>query len=445
MGQLKRFIAQVLGFEGWQVVDWYWETPEGIRFIPASRFFVCRDAGLRFVVQRRWMGRCVDCGRRCRKVHEHTDARLWRDLPWCEHPVHIEYAPDRLWCRHCERACVELLPWAERYQRETRRLQQHLALQAQSMPTSHVAVHYGLGWHTVRRAEREALTRWLATREPAPLRMVGIDEKYLGRRNSFEDKYVTIISNLETGEPLWIGFGRRQATVESWLATLSAEDKTSIKLAAVDMHGPFIQAIRADPQLQHAPVVHDPFHIIKRANAALEELRRELFFRAGPEQRALGRGKRWLYLRAWERCSAEQHVALKRFLAGNGKLARARQAVDELRGVLHAPDRHTMSIGLNHVLTRTAKRANVPMRKLHDSLFNHYLGIVALGEHHPPTGRIEALNNNWETLQRQARGYRDLGYLLLKLRFATVNPIRTEDGVRRFLALGLPAPYRKAA
>jgi transposase len=445
MGQLKRFIAQVLGFEGWQVVDWYWETPEGVRFIPISSFFVRRDARLRFVVRRRWMGRCGDCGRRCRKVHEHTKTRLWRDLPWCEHPVHIEYAPDRLRCPRCRRDCVELLPWADRYQRETRRFQQHVALEAQSMPTSHVAVHYGLGWHSVRRAEREALQRWLETREPVLLCMVGLDEKYLGRRHSFEDQYVTIVSNLETGEPLWIGFGRRQATVESWLATLSAEDKAAIKLFAVDMHQPFLQAIRDDEQLQHTPVVHDPFHITKRANDALDELRRATFFRAGPELRALGRGTRWLYLRAWENCSPEQQAELERFLAGNGKLARARQVVDELRGVLRAPDEKSMSIGLNHVLTRTAKRANVPMRKLHDSLRHHYLEIVALGQHHPPTGRIEALNNNWETLLRQARGYRDLGYLLLKLRFAIVNPIRTEDGVRRFLALGLPAPYRKAA
>lgn len=444
MGQLKRFIAQVLGFEGWRVVNWYWETSEGIRFIPIRPFVVRRDARLRFVVERRWMGRCSDCARRCRKVQEHTKTRLWRDLPWCEHPVQIEYAPDRLWCPRCGRACVELLPWADRYQRETCRLQQHVALQAQSMPTSHVAVHYGLGWHTIRRAEGHALERWLDTREPVLLRMVGIDEKYLGRRHSFDDKYVTVVSNLETGEPIWIGFGRRQATVETWLATLSPEDKAAIELFAVDMHGPFIQAIRDDEQLRHAAIVHDPFHVIKRANDALDELRREAFFRAGPELRALGRGKRWLYLRAWERCSPEQEADLQRFLAGNGKLARARQVVDELRGVLRAPDRLTMSIGLNHVLTRIAKRANVPMRKLHDSLLNHYLEIVALGEHHPSTGRIEALNNNWETLLRQARGYRDLDYLLLKLRFATVNPIRTDEGVRRFLALGLPAPYRKA-
>jgi transposase len=446
MGQLKQFIAQVLGFEGWQVADLYWVTSAGVRLLPIGWGLVPRDARLVVVLRRRWMGRCSDCGRRCRKVYEHTKSRRWRDLPWCEHPLLIECAPDRLWCPHCGRACVELLPWADRYQRETRRLQQHVALESQSMPTSHVALRYGLDWHTVRQAERQALERWQATREPQPLRLAGLDEKYLGRRNRFEENFVTLVSNLESGEPVWAGWGRSKATVQAWLATLSPEDKAAIELFAMDMHGPFIQAIRGVESLRHATVVHDPFHIIKRANDALDELRREHLFRAGPQLRAVGRGKRWLYLRAWERCSPEQAAELRTFLGGgNRALAHGRQVVDELRGVLHAPDKASMTIGLDHVLRRTARRANVPMRKLHDSLRSHYAEIVALGEHHPPTGRIEALNNNWETLVRQARGYRDLAFLLLKLRFVTVNPIRTDDGVRRFLALGLPAPYRKAA
>jgi len=47
-----------------------------------------------------------------------------------------------------------------------------------------------------------------------------------------------------------------------------------------------------------------------------------------------------------------------------------------------------MSDGIWHVLCRTRRRDNIPMRKLHESLCAHMDGILALGEHHPPTGRI---------------------------------------------------------
>jgi transposase len=248
-----------------------------------------------------------------------------------------------------------------------------------------------------------------------------------------------------TGEPVWWGYGRDEATVAKWLATITDDEKAQIKLCASDMHRPFYNAIRADPKLAQIPYVHDPFHVIKRAGEALSELRRSIFFRAGDEMRALGRGTRWLVLRAWENSSVDQQAKLRELFALNGKLARAYQVVEELRMALRAPDRASIVAALNHVLFRTEKRANVPMRKLHDSIRSHFEEIVGLGEHRPPTGRIEALNTSWESLVRRARGYRDHDYLFRKLRFITANPVRTEDGTRRFLALGVPPPYALAS
>ena len=163
--------------------------------------------------------------------------------------------------------------------------------------------------------------------------------------------------------------------------------------------------------------------------------------RAGPELRALGRGKRWLVLRAWERLTDQERTKLQTLLRGNAKLAHAYQVKEQLRDVLKAPTWVDMTAGLGHVLRRTARRDNVPMRKLHDSLLRHFPEIVALGEHHPPTGRTEALNNNWETLVRRGRGYRDLQRMLRRLRFMTVNPLRSADGLKRFVALGVTPAF----
>jgi transposase len=153
---------------------------------------------------------------------------------------------------------------------------------------------------------------------------------------------------------------------------------------------------------------------------------------------------RWLVLRSWDHSSEEQRSRLRLLFRLNGKLARAYQLVEELRAVLRAPDGKALYDGIWRILRRTERRDNVPMRKLHESFKSHLDEIVALGEHHPPTGRIEALNNNWETLVRRARGYRNHAYLLAKLRFTTANPVRSSDGIKRFLALGLPTPLTSA-
>lgn len=394
-------------------------------------------------VERRWTPRCGNCGALCRVTHARGRTRRWKDLPWAAHAVEIEATPVRVVCHRCGEFPLEMLGWADRYQRETQRLQQHLALQAASMPIMHVAVLHGLSWSTVRRAERRALERWDATRPPVALHQVGVDEKYLGRRHKRAYRYHTIVSNLETGEPIWIGPGRDEQSLSNWLGTLSTAQKAGITLFAVDMHQAFHNAIRADSQLDHAAIAHDPFHVMKRAGEAISEMRKDTFFRAGAALRAVGRGTRWLVLRAWEKCTPQQHSELRRLFSCNGQLARAYQINEELREVLRAPNRDAMEIGLDRILRRTQLRRHKHLRKLHESLEHHREGILALGEHRPPAGRIEALNNNWETLVRRGRGYRDYDHMLLKLRFMTANPIRSQEGTQRFVALGLQTPSRR--
>lgn len=444
MGQRSKILTELMGFQGWVGQDWYWASADGVRLLLLGDWSLPpRGATLVIDIRRRWAPRCADCGAICDRYQQKTGkARRWRDLECLGHPVVLEYAPQRVRCRRCGGTGVELLPWADKKQRQTKRLQQQVALESASMPTMHVAALHGLDWKTVRAAEMCALERWDRPREHRVPRQVGIDEKYLGRRGKRDEDFVTIISDVETGEPIWIGYGRAETTVAAWFATLKPEEKEGIQLFVMDMHRAFWNAVRNDPVVGTRPIVHDPFHVMKRAVEAVDEVRRAAFFRAGPEQRAIGRGTRWLVLRAWEKNSPEQQAQLKEILRLNRQLARAYQIAEELREALRAPDRETMNVALEHILRRTERRDNKPLRKLHDSLQAHREELLALAEHRPAAGRVEALNNNWESLVRRGRGYRDLNYLLIKLRFMTVYPISNEHGVARFLALGLPPPAR---
>jgi transposase len=447
MGQRASILTEIFGFDGWKVQEAYFENGAGERVHAVAGFALLRGTRLVLAVKRRWLSRCSRCHRLCRGHHEQLEPRRWSDMAWSEHPVEIEYAPCRVKCGACGATPVELVAWADPYQRQTRRLQHRLALECASMPTSHVAAMHGLSWATVQRAEDHALERWEKTRPDTPLEQVGLDEKWLGRRHQNDHKFVSIISNLATGEPIWMGEGRDEAAIRPWLDALTPEQKVRIRLFSMDLHRAFWNAVDNTTGLEHAAIVHDPFHVIKLANTCLDELRRAVFFRAGPELRRIGRGKRWLVLRAWEKTTQEQRVDLNFLLSHNRTLARAYQIREELRDVLHAPSGPDLEVGLKRILRRTQSRSNVPLRRLHDTLNERWNEIVALGTHRPPTGRVEALNNNWETLVRRGRGYRNHKYMLRKLRFMVANPIRSVDGIKRFLALGLtpPTPLRAAA
>jgi transposase len=447
MGQRVRILTEILGFDGWKVKEAFFESAAGVRVEPVDGFAMLRETRLVVVATRRWLPRCSRCGAACRTAHEWLPLRRWADLSWAGHPVELEYRACRVKCRSCGARAVEMIAWADPYQRQSRRLQHRLAVEAASMPVMHVAALHGLSWLTVRRAEERAIERWEATRPAVRLRHVGVDEKWLGRRHNFEHKFVTIVSNLETGEPVWIGRGRTEHTLRRWLESLSREQKATIAVFAMDLHRPYWNAVDNTRGLEHAAIVHDPFHILKLAGAVVDEVRREVFFRAGNELRAVGAGKRWLLLRAWERTAGIDRARLCELLARNRTLARAYQIKEELRDVLAAPNRSAMELGLARILRRTRRHEPRALRRLHDTLNERWNEIVALAEHRPATGRIEALNNNWETLVRRARGYRNHDYLLRKLRFMVANPIRSNDGVKRFIALGLtpPMPRRHAA
>jgi hypothetical protein len=154
--------------------------------------------------------------------------------------VIIEYAPWRLACRRCGAHSVELLGWADPYQRQSRRLQQNLALDAFSMPLLHVSTKWGLSWHTVRRAELDAVERWDRTVRRL-LRMVGVDER-ARRRHKRKEKFVTIVSDLEM--PIWTARARSE-TLKTWL-DCSLSQKALIAVRG-RMHEPFKKAVRDDP------------------------------------------------------------------------------------------------------------------------------------------------------------------------------------------------------
>jgi transposase len=153
-----------------------------------------------------------------------------------------------------------------------------------------VARQFGLAASTVRAIDLRYLKRWSATRRKDRLEQMGVDEIYFGKQM----KFITVVSNLETGEPLWFGQDRKQETLDEFFRTqLSGTQRKHIAAACVDMWRPFTNSIA-----QWAPncrIVYDKFHILQHANKAIDEVRRAEFFRKGGRMRGVVKGKRWWF------------------------------------------------------------------------------------------------------------------------------------------------------
>src|SRR4051794_26025773 len=91
-------------------------------------------------------------------------------------------------------------------------LEEAVGQACESAAARQVARHMGLPASTVRAIDLRYLERWHAKRRKPPLRQMGVDEIYRGKKG----KFLSVVCNLETAEPLWFGRERKKETLDDF-------------------------------------------------------------------------------------------------------------------------------------------------------------------------------------------------------------------------------------
>jgi len=271
-----------------------------------------------------------------------------------------------------------------------------------------VARQFGLVASTVRAIDLRYLQRWSATRRKDRLEQMGVDEIYFGKQM----KFITVVSNLETGEPLWFGQDRKQETLDEFFRTqLRESQRKRIAAACVDMWRPFTNSIE-----QWAPnclIVYDKFRVLRHANKAIDEVRRAEFFRKAGRMRSVVKGKRWLLLTRWMNLDNKKRQQLNELFALNRRVMKAylKESLERLWTYRYEG---AMLRYLQSWIDQLRWQRLVPFQNLAFMLLDHLDGILNYCRTKVRFGVVEAINANIKTLLRRGRGYKNLGYLLLK-------------------------------
>ena len=389
-----------------------------------------RQADGRLVVEleRRGIRRyvCSGCRRRTGRVRD-AKVRTWDDLPWAEHPVTLRYPLRRLWCRHCG-IRTERVAFADPHARLTRRFRQRIGLDCQSMPTSHAAVRHAVSWGTARRAERVFLAAWDRTRPKRRPCHLGVDEIQRGKGQHFW----TVLSDLARGEVIGLQQDRSEDSLRTLLKDrMDARQRAAVEAVCSDMHRPYRNVVAE--VLPRAEVVFDKFHVCQHASDALDDVRRQEFFRAGAVMRQHGRGKRWLLLRRWKTVRGSKRAELQALFAANRRLFKAYVLREQLDRLWTYKTRMGVLNFLNGWIDALRWQRLPEMDRLGEFLFKHIEGIAAYCDHPVRFGVVESINTTIKAVLRRARGMRDEVILLLKLKWATARPIRSARDVVQFL------------
>ena len=139
---------------------------------------------------------------------------------------------------------------------------------------------------------------------------IGVDEISWRRHH----KYLTLVSDHETGKIVWGTEGKHAAAFGTFFTdTLPEGAAQRIEAVSMDLGPAYVKAVR-----EHAPqatICFDPFHVVKLATDALDDVRRQVWQHArslSDKQIAKTyRGARWALLKNPESLTAKQASTLK--------------------------------------------------------------------------------------------------------------------------------------
>jgi len=175
-------------------------------------------------------------------------------LPWRKYRATVIIELYRVCCPECG-VRIERVPQLPSKAPFSKDFEDAVGLACESASVRQVARQFGLAASTVRAIDQRYLQRWSATRRQARLEQMGVDEIYFGKRM----KFITVVSNLETGEPLWFGQDRKQETLAEFFS--NATDGKPAEAYRGGLRG-YVAAVHQ----QHCPLGWELPHCVRQVH-----------------------------------------------------------------------------------------------------------------------------------------------------------------------------------
>ena len=355
---------------------------------------------------------CSVCGQDGGRLHMHGTRRV-RDLNLAHARVDLVVPNRKLRCANCRTIRTEGHSFLGPYRRHTLRFERAVADLCRHLPIKQVADHFDLSWDTVKDIDKRRLEREVGTPCYDGLRLLAVDEVAVHKGHT----YLTTVLDLETGRIVWVGKGRTEATLAGFFEELTPEQRVCIEAVATDMAAGFRNAV--EKACPHAALVYDLFHVVAKYGREVVDVVRLAEAKKQDEAgRKLIKGSRYLLLKNAPNLLGSQRKALRELLAANENLNTVYVLKDQLKRIWEYKHPAWARKALDQWCA-LAHASGIPaLAAFARSLCRHEKGIVNHCRYPIHTGRLEGINNKIKVIKRQAYGFRDDAYFILKIKGA---------------------------
>lgn len=351
---------------------------------------------------------CPSCGKAC-SVHDHAPERRWRHLDTCQMQTLLICSIPRVSCP--EHGVQQLsVPWAEPRSRFTL-LFEALAIDLMlCCPRRRAAEILGSTEDSLAGIARRAVERGLVRKAQARANGTGNVSKHL----SIDEKFwhlrqcSTVVGDAKRGVVEEMVEGNTTASAKAALNGLGEEILSRVTSLSMDLHGPFEKA--AKEVLDETRIVFDPFHVVKLANEAMEQVRREeiaIHQRLDdPKGATILKKARYSLLTAASRQKerAQQEVTyIGKWFANTAEAYRLKETLRLYRQCESEQEAR------DHLLQWIAMAKTSPldpMRRLAKTVEGHLAGIVRVFRLGVTNAAAESLNARIQAVRVKCRGHR---------------------------------------
>lgn len=355
------------------------------------------------------------CGWSTRAVYDRAERR-WRHLDLGGSRLLLSAQIRRLYCRRCARVVTEQVPWARPGARFTRDFEDLVAWLAQRMDKTAICRLLRCSWKSVAAIVVRVVADHVDDARLDDVYRIGVDEVSYRKGH----RYLTVVADHDRdGAVLWVGEGKSGATFQHFFDQLGPQRAAQLDAVSMDLTGawPKVCAQNA-PQAQ---VCADPFHVVKLANNAVDEVRRGQWNstrHTGGRLRRTARGRvstdpaaqlvkktRWALLKdpaAWTDHQADQIAALRR---ARHVLFRAWALKEELRDLYRLPAGKRPDAHLDRWLGWAARCRIPAMIELARTIRAHRNTILAAVELGLSNSKLEGLNSKTRLINHRGYGH----------------------------------------
>ena len=276
----------------------------------------------------------------------------------------------------------------------SKRFEEAVGEACESASARRVAKRFGLGGkHGARHRSAGTWNAGMHNARSRALQQMGVDEIFLGKKT----KFVTVVSNLETGEPLWFGLERKKETLDEFFRTeLSARQRQRIESACVDMWEPFtgqhsrVGRRTAPSSTTSSTSCSTPTRPSMKCGARSSSAR-------AARCASVVKGKRWLLLTRWVHLNSDKRQQLNQLFSLNRKVMKAYLLKESLERLWTYTYEGAMLRYLKSWTLQLRWQRLPAFEKLAHMLIDHVDGILNYCRVKVRFGVVEAINGNIKT------------------------------------------------